>query len=148
MSYRGIKRILGESSLERKTQLLFAVCLLVLITAAFLWVSRITEHLIDDNTRDQANSLKSDFVLRTHLENLESFYTASGASAAGIDRKQDATATVFASLATVSPTVPYETSGAFKSRPTSPPTRQRSNGCKRFGKLPSTCKNTKTNWNH
>ena len=108
MSYRGIKRILGESSLERKTQLLFAVCLLVLITAAFLWVSRITEHLIDDNTRDQANSLKSDFVLRTHLENLESFYTASGASAAGIDRKQDATATVFASLATVSPTVPYE----------------------------------------
>ena len=107
MSYRGIKRILGESSLERKTQLLFAICLLVLITVAFLWVSRITEQLIDDNTRDQANSLKSDFVLRTHLENLESFYTSSGGSP-GIDPKQDATATVFASLATVSPTVPYE----------------------------------------
>ena len=107
MSYRGIKRILGESSLERKTQLLFAICLLVLITVAFLWVSRITEQLIDDNTRDQANSLKSDFVLRTHLENLESFYTSSGDSP-GIDPKQDATATVFASLATVSPTVPYE----------------------------------------
>ena len=107
MSYRGIKRILGESSLERKTQLLFAICLFVLITVAFLWVSRITEQLIDDNTRDQANSLKSDFVLRTHLENLESFYTSSGDSP-GIDPKQDATATVFASLATVSPTVPYE----------------------------------------
>ena len=108
MSYRGIKRILGESSLERKTQILFAVCLLVLITVAFLWVSRITEQLIDDNTRDQANSLKSDFVLRTHLENLESFYTRSGDSPADIAPKQDATATVFASLATVSPTVPYE----------------------------------------
>ena len=108
MSYRGIKRILGESSLERKTQILFAVCLLVLITVAFLWVSRITEQLIDDNTRDQADSLKSDFVLRTHLENLESFYTGSGSSASGIDPKQDATATVFASLATVSPTVPYQ----------------------------------------
>ena len=107
MSYRGIKRILGESSLERKTQILFAICLLVLITVAFLWVSRITEQLIDDNTRDQANSLKSDFVLRTHLENLESFYTNSGDSP-DIDPKQDATATVFASLATVSPTVPYE----------------------------------------
>ena len=108
MSYRGIKRILGESSLERKTQILFAVCLLVLITVAFLWVSRITEQLIDDNTRDQANSLKSDFVLRTHLENLESFYTASGDSPADIDPRQDATATVFASLATVAPTVPYD----------------------------------------
>ena len=108
MSYRGIKRILGESSLERKTQILFAVCLLVLITVAFLWVSRITEELIDENTRAQANSLKSDFVLRTHLENLESFYTGSGAPTASIDPKQDATATVFASLATVSPTVPYQ----------------------------------------
>ena len=108
MSYRVIKRILGESSLERKTQILFAVCLLVLITVAFLWVSRITEQLIDDNTRDQANSLKSDFVLRTHLENLESFYTGGDAPSSGIDPKQDATATVFASLATVSPTVPYQ----------------------------------------
>ena len=108
MSYRGIKRILGETSLERKTQILFAVCLLVLITVAFLWVSRITEQLIDDNTRDQANSLKSDFVLRTHLENLESFYTGGGDPTLGIDSKQEATATVFASLATVSPTVPYD----------------------------------------
>ena len=108
MSYRGIKRILGESSLERKTQILFAVCLLVLITVAFLWVSRITEQLIDDNTRAQANSLKSDFVLRTHLENLESFYTGGSDPNSVIDPKQDATATVFASLATVSPTVPYQ----------------------------------------
>ena len=108
MSYRGIKRILGESSLERKTQILFAVCLLVLITVAFLWVSRITEQLIDNNTRGQANSLKSDFVLRTHLENLESFYTGGGDPTSGIDPKQDATATVFASLATVPPTVPYK----------------------------------------
>ena len=74
MSYSGIKRLLGESSLERKIQILFAVCLLLLITISFLWVSRITEDLIEANTRDQANSLASDFVLRTHLENLKPFY--------------------------------------------------------------------------
>jgi signal transduction histidine kinase len=113
MSYSGIKRLLGESSLERKIQILFAVCLLLLITISFLWVSRITEDLIEANTRDQANSLASDFVLRTHLENLKPFYkdsddAAGGDSSVKINLQQDATATVFASLATVPASVPYE----------------------------------------
>jgi signal transduction histidine kinase len=108
MSDRGIKQILGSSSLERKIQILFAVCLLVLITFSFLWVSRITEDLIESNTRSQANALKSNFVLRTHLKNLEDFYQGDKGPEAPIDRKQDATATVFAMLAEMPSTIPFE----------------------------------------
>ena len=77
MSYRGIKRVFGESRLERKIRILFGVCLLALTAGAFLWVSVITETLIRDNTREKAKSLASDSFLRTHLrkvkfqENLE-----------------------------------------------------------------------------
>ena len=37
MSYRSIKRVLGETSLERKCRFLFGACLLLLIIASF-WV--------------------------------------------------------------------------------------------------------------
>ena len=67
MSYRGIKRVLGESSLERKIRILFGICLLLLIAGSFLWVNKVTEDLIRRNTRDKANGLKPDFILRTHL---------------------------------------------------------------------------------
>jgi signal transduction histidine kinase len=67
MSYRGIKRVLGESSLERKIRILFGICLLLLIAGSFLWVNKVTEDLIRRNTRDRANGLKPDFILRKHL---------------------------------------------------------------------------------
>lgn len=67
MLFRGLKRILGESSLESKIRILFGICLLALITGSFLWVNRITEDLIRRNTRDKANDLKPDYILRKHL---------------------------------------------------------------------------------
>ena len=70
MSYRGIKRVLGESSLERKILILFGVCLLLLIGGSFLWVSRVTEDTIRQNTRDKAKGLVGDFILRTHLRSV------------------------------------------------------------------------------
>ena len=70
MSYRGIKRILGESSLERKILILFGVCLLLLIAGSFVWVSRVTEDVIRQNTRDKAKGLFGDFMLRTHLNSV------------------------------------------------------------------------------
>ena len=70
MSYRGIKRILGESSLERKILILFGVCLLLLIAGSFLWVSRVTEDVIRQNTKDKARGLSGDFMLRTHLNSV------------------------------------------------------------------------------
>ena len=71
MSYRGIKRVLGESSLERKILILFGVCLLLLIGGSFLWVNRVTEETIRENTRDKAKGLVGDFILRTHLRSVE-----------------------------------------------------------------------------
>ena len=70
MSYRGIKRVLGESSLERKILILFGVCLLLLIGGSFLWVNGVTEETIQKNTRDRAKGLVGDFILRTHLRSV------------------------------------------------------------------------------
>jgi two-component system, NarL family, sensor histidine kinase BarA len=67
MAYRGIRWAFGASSLERKIRILFGICLLLLITGSFLWVNRTTEELIYRNTRDKANDLKPDFILRKHL---------------------------------------------------------------------------------
>lgn len=69
MSYRGIKRTLGESSLERKILILFGICLLLLIGGSFLSVNQITNDLIRSSTRDKAKGLKRDYILKTHLEN-------------------------------------------------------------------------------
>lgn len=69
MSYRGIKRVLGESSLERKIRILFGICLLFLIAGSFLWVNKITEDLIRTSTREKASLLKPDYILRKHLAN-------------------------------------------------------------------------------
>jgi signal transduction histidine kinase len=68
MSYRGIKRTLGESSLERKILILFGICLLLLIGGSFLSVNQITNDLIRSSTREKARGLKRDYILRTHLE--------------------------------------------------------------------------------
>ena len=46
MSYRSLKRVLGETSLERKCRFLFGGCLLVLITGSFWWYGRSTEELV------------------------------------------------------------------------------------------------------
>lgn len=101
MSYRGIKRVLGESNLERKIRLWFGVCLLTLIGGSFWWVDRITEDLIHANTRDQAFGLKSDHILRRHLENIKGMSSA-------IESTQLSAAALFEIFATEPPSIPYE----------------------------------------
>ena len=78
MSYRGIKRVFGESRLERKIRVLFGICLLILIAGSFLWVNRITEDLIRQNTREKALNLATDHILRTHLRNVQFQDTQAG----------------------------------------------------------------------
>ena len=51
MSYRSIKRVLGETSLERKCRFLFGACLLVLITASFWLYSFQTQRIVNDQNR-------------------------------------------------------------------------------------------------
>ncbi|MEM7456120.1 MAG: HAMP domain-containing sensor histidine kinase [Planctomycetota bacterium] len=71
MSYRSFKRVLGESSLERKTRILFAISLLILIAVSFLWVNKLTEDMILAYSRDNARELKSTFLLHEHLTKLK-----------------------------------------------------------------------------
>lgn len=73
MSYRGIKRVLGESNLERKIRIWFGFWLLILIGGSFLWVNMKTEDLIHQHLRAQADGYKSDYILRTHLKNVQDF---------------------------------------------------------------------------
>jgi signal transduction histidine kinase len=70
MSYRSIKRVLGETSLERKILFLFGISLLVLIAGSFLWVNRITEELIRDNTRKKAKNLIETHLLKIHFRSV------------------------------------------------------------------------------
>ena len=51
MSYRSIKRVLGETNLERKCLILFGACLFLLITAAFWYAERNAEQLVKDKTK-------------------------------------------------------------------------------------------------
>lgn len=71
MGYRSFKRVLGESSLERKCRFLFGACLLLLITGSFWWYGQQTENLVL-----KQNKLKGDLLLDTvlaqkHWEKLE-----------------------------------------------------------------------------
>ena len=67
MSYRSIKRVLGETSLERKCLLLFGICLLTLITSGFCWYSSRTDAIVQDATRRTAAGLTTTILFRQHL---------------------------------------------------------------------------------
>jgi two-component system, NarL family, sensor histidine kinase BarA len=49
--YRSLKRVLGESNLERKCRWLFGICVGGLIFVAFWWVDRISEGLIEETAQ-------------------------------------------------------------------------------------------------
>ena len=68
MSYRSIKKILGENSLERKCRILFGISMLILVASSFYAVSRITENVIQDKTREIANETIATEFMRIHME--------------------------------------------------------------------------------
>jgi signal transduction histidine kinase len=51
MSYRTFKRVLGETSLERKCRWWFGISLVVLLTLSFSWYGQRTDRIIDDLNR-------------------------------------------------------------------------------------------------
>jgi signal transduction histidine kinase len=70
MSYRAFKRLLGETSLERKCRFLFGAGILVLITTSFgLYASR-TEHLAYEQTMPMGRLLVNWLITRQHLQRL------------------------------------------------------------------------------
>jgi len=71
MSYRSFKRVLGETSLERKCRFLFGACLLSLITGSFWWYSSVTEGLVYKAGRTSGQGLAEAVLTRKHFENWE-----------------------------------------------------------------------------
>src|SRR5437588_230636 len=64
MSYRAFKRLLGETSLERKCRFLFGGFILLLITGIFWWYARQTEHLAYDQLPTTCKLLVNHIVAR------------------------------------------------------------------------------------
>ena len=65
MSYRSLKRVLGETNLERKCRLLFGLCLFVLITGSFWWYGTQTEKLVKKQNRKEGRLLV-DTIMTLH----------------------------------------------------------------------------------
>jgi signal transduction histidine kinase len=68
MSYRGFKRLLGETSLERKCRFLFGAATLLLITISFWWYAFMTEGLAYDQSRGVGRLLLYQVILRLHAD--------------------------------------------------------------------------------
>jgi signal transduction histidine kinase len=66
MSYRAFKRLLGETSLERKCRFLFGACILLLITASFWLYAYQTEHLAYDQTITTCRALVDQIFDKEH----------------------------------------------------------------------------------
>ncbi len=67
MSYRSIKRVLGENSLERKCRILFGICMLILIGGSFWGVMRLTEDFVRQDTRKKAKEMMEVHWLKAHM---------------------------------------------------------------------------------
>ena len=94
MSYRSIKRVFGETSLERKRLFLLGICLLTVITSGFWWYSSQTDAIVQDATRRTAAGLTTTILFREHLKvlappqglaQIEAFYRPLGADVADGD---------------------------------------------------------------
>src|SRR3954447_2813701 len=72
MSYRSFKRVLGETSLERKCRFLFGACLLMLISGSFWWYSSRTEDLVVESSRRAGRGFVDFALVQKHWEKLES----------------------------------------------------------------------------
>ncbi len=66
--YRSLKRVLGESNLERKCRWLFGLCVGGLIILAFFSVGRIAERLIDDTAQYKGRGVARVELFRLHWE--------------------------------------------------------------------------------
>jgi two-component system sensor histidine kinase BarA len=68
MSYRTIKKLLGETSLERKFRFLFGGGLLLLIASSFWFADRMNKSLVDGLHLRTARMLVPSVVLEKHLK--------------------------------------------------------------------------------
>ncbi len=71
MSYRSIKRVLGETHLERKCLFLFGVCLLVLTAGSFWLYGSQTEKLVYKQNRNKGRLLVDTILTHIHWKHLQ-----------------------------------------------------------------------------
>jgi two-component system, NarL family, sensor histidine kinase BarA len=71
MSYRTLRDILGETSLERKVRFLFGLCLFVLIAGSFWWYGSRTEQLVYSSSRATGRHVVDAVMLQYHWKMLE-----------------------------------------------------------------------------
>jgi two-component system sensor histidine kinase BarA len=71
MSYRGVKRLLGETSLERKCRFLFGACLFALITGSFWWYSGETGKLVKKASHNTGKGLVKAALIWHHWNKME-----------------------------------------------------------------------------
>ena len=67
MSYRAFKRLLGETSLERKNRFLFGIGVVVLVTCSFSLYAYLTEHLAYDQAITDCRLLVAPSLVQQHL---------------------------------------------------------------------------------
>ncbi|MFN0055096.1 MAG: ATP-binding protein [Planctomycetales bacterium] len=72
MSYRTLKRLLGETSLERKCRFLFGGGLLILITGSFYFYGTLTAKLVREQNLMTCRTLVAPIVFENHWRKLES----------------------------------------------------------------------------
>src|SRR5205809_3794277 len=68
MSYRAFKRLLGETSLERKCRWLLGAGVLILMTGSFWVYARQTEDLAYEQLATTGRALLSPIVARLHVK--------------------------------------------------------------------------------
>lgn len=71
MSYRAFKRLLGETSLERKCRFLFGAFILVLITGSFWFYATQTEWLAYEQATTTCRLLVNPILAKQHLQHLQ-----------------------------------------------------------------------------
>src|SRR6266403_251896 len=69
MSYRALKRLLGETSLERKCRFLFGAFILLLISASFWLYAHQTEDLAYEQIPTACRLLVQPILARKHVDN-------------------------------------------------------------------------------
>lgn len=72
MSYRSIKRVLGESSLERKCRIFFGICLFFLFGVAFYSADRVAERFVRESAHSKARDAIAMALVSKHYKELSS----------------------------------------------------------------------------
>jgi two-component system sensor histidine kinase BarA len=74
MSYRALKHLVGETSLERKCRFIFGGGILMLITASFYWYGSQTEKMVLDQNKVTCRTMVNPIVLQHHWVKLDQDY--------------------------------------------------------------------------